>query len=92
MARHPRRGVKPALTIEVWRRYYNTAPPHSSLGYRPSVPGNSFSTTAAFRFRLAPPPGANGNRDGNALTIKPDHSVGAGHDVSGGGRQIARLR
>lgn len=24
--------------IEVWRRYYNTLRPHSSLGYRPPAP------------------------------------------------------
>src|SRR5919107_4537100 len=26
------------VLIEQWRRHYNTAPPHSALGYRPPAP------------------------------------------------------
>ncbi|WP_233352900.1 transposase, partial [Henriciella mobilis] len=26
------------VLIETWRRHYNTARPHSSLGYRPPAP------------------------------------------------------
>ena len=26
------------VVIELWRKYYNTARPHSSLGYRPPAP------------------------------------------------------
>jgi transposase InsO family protein len=26
------------VIIEVWRRYYNTERPHSSLGYKPPAP------------------------------------------------------
>src|SRR3546814_15015567 len=50
----------------------------------------SFAAIASFRFRFAPPPGANGNGGDNALTIITDHSVGAGHRPQGGAHSAAR--
>ncbi|WP_369825676.1 hypothetical protein, partial [Novosphingobium sp. HII-3] len=42
--------------------------------------GNGKIAIAAFRFRFAPPPAGNGAGGDDALTVNPDHSVGAGHD------------
>ena len=63
------------VLIEAWRRHYNTVRPHSSLGYRPPAP----EAITGLRFRFAPPAPGNGGRDNNALTINPDHPVGAAH-------------
>ena len=35
------------VLIEAWRRHYNTARPHSSLGYRPPAPEAILPRTAA---------------------------------------------
>jgi transposase InsO family protein len=36
------------VTIEMWRKHYNTIGPHSSLGYLPSIPVNSASNILYF--------------------------------------------
>lgn len=46
------------IVIEAWRRHYNTARPHGSLGYRPPAPEILFSNTvpcAAGLAETAPP-------------------------------------
>ena len=68
------------VLIEAWRRHYNTVRPHSSLGYRPPAPEAASLASVALRFRFAPPTANTGDGGVNALTIHPDHSVGAGHD------------
>ncbi|WP_208972789.1 hypothetical protein, partial [Escherichia coli] len=43
----------------------------------PAGPGSGNTAIAGLRFRFAPPPTGNGGGDDNALTISPDHPVGA---------------
>jgi putative transposase len=66
---------KAQTVIEAWRRHFNTARPHSSLGYRPPAPksvpwppapASSPGAPAATR-NVVPQP---------RLTFQPDHSVG----------------
>jgi hypothetical protein len=47
------------------------------LGLPATGPGNRDTAIAVVRFRFAPPTDDNGGGSNNALTIKPDHSVGA---------------
>ena len=66
------------ILIEAWRRHYNTARPHSALGYRPPapetiVPPSRASGSATLR-RL---PGV-GRGTRSALTLRVDQSIGAG--------------
>jgi putative transposase len=64
------------------------APPlqHRASAQQPwlssACPGNGDAAIAAFRFRLAPPPAGKGAGGDNALTINPDHSVGAGQNCA----------
>ena len=58
-------GIKIILNNQDWKVYLN------------SVENGDYAI-AAFRFRFAPPPAGNGAGGDNALTINPDHSVGAG--------------
>ncbi|WP_369825686.1 hypothetical protein, partial [Novosphingobium sp. HII-3] len=44
--------------------------------------GNGKIAIAAFRFRFAPPPAGNGAGGDDALTVNPDHSVGAGQHAA----------
>jgi putative transposase len=65
------------VLIEAWRRHYNTVRPHSALGYRPPAP---VAVPSLVSPSGSAPPAANAGEGGDdALTIKPDHSVGAGH-------------
>ncbi|OWV59910.1 hypothetical protein CDZ97_19025 [Mameliella alba] len=50
------------ILIEQWRIYDNTVRPHSALGYRPPAPESIVLMD---------------QRPDNALTIKPDHLMGA---------------
>ena len=52
------------VLIDAWRRLYNAARRHSSLGYRPPTtgPGNGDIAISGLRFRFAPPrPGYGGS-------------------------------
>ena len=44
-------------------------------------PGSGGTAIAGLRFRFAPPAPGNGGGDDNALTIYPDHPVGAAHQL-----------
>ena len=48
------------------------------VGVSAPGPGSDDAAMAALRFRFAPPAASHGARDGSALTITTDHSVGAG--------------
>ena len=67
------------VVIESWRRHYNHVRPHASLGYRAPAPEGDRA-----RLRLVPTGPAACSGDGlqaaHALTITPDHLLGAGHD------------
>jgi len=52
------------ILIEQWRIHYNTVRPQSALGYRPPAPQSIVSMDQQAH---------------NALTIKPDHPMGARH-------------
>ena len=65
------------IVIEGWRRHYNTIRPHSSLGYRPPAPATTLQPWPPSG--SAPPPASHGAESDHELTIKPDHSMGAGH-------------
>ena len=79
------------VLIEAWRRHYNTVRPHSSLGYQPPAPESDDTVIAAVRFRFAPPTGGNGGGSYDALTIKPDHSMGADHRCIAGFNPVSRV-
>ncbi|KAH1485944.1 hypothetical protein KXX52_009254, partial [Aspergillus fumigatus] len=49
------------------------------LGLPPTGTRSGDTTIVGLRFRFAPPPPDNGGGDDNALTIYPDHPVGAAH-------------
>src|SRR3546814_5736158 len=54
-------------------------PPPQQLGLSTTSPRSSFAAIAAFRFRFAPPPGANGNGGDNALTDRKSNSLNSSH-------------
>ena len=67
------------IVIESWRRHYNTVRPHGSLGYKPPAPevfvachgrAGSCATPASFAARA-------GVEAVSALTLQPDHAMGA---------------
>ncbi len=64
-----------------WRRHYNTARPHSSLGYRPPAPGRAMAGSA-IRTSFAGHPSL-GAKARHALRLKPDHPIGAGQSFQG---------
>jgi hypothetical protein len=80
------------IIIESWRRFYNTLRPHGSLGYKPPAP--EVFIPAIARGGCATPTGfaARAGADTvNALTIYPDHPMGADQTVSWGiGKSSAR--
>src|SRR3546814_18441816 len=53
-------------------------PPPQQLGLSTTSPRSSFVAIATFRFRFAPPLGANSNRGANVITNHTYHLVGAG--------------
>ena len=65
------------ILIEAWRRHYNTARPHSALGYRRPVPNNHRGAKPAIRLRYAPPPDRLGRGTRSPLTLRLDQSIGA---------------
>ena len=64
------RGMAPSLQHR---------PAAQQPGLPPAGPGSGDTAIAGLRFRFAPPTPDNGGGDDNALTNKPDHSVGAAH-------------
>ena len=71
------------VLIEAWRVHYNTVRPHSATARlhpkRSTWPALDECATAAVRLRCAPPPVSRGAGDSHALTLPPDHLMGAGH-------------
>ncbi|MBG6116365.1 transposase InsO family protein [Sphingobium sp. JAI105] len=66
------------VLIEAWRRHTTrSAPTAASATAR--RPRKRLLRHCRPPVRFAPPPGGNSNGGNNALTIKPDHSVGADH-------------
>ena len=59
------------VLIEAWRRHCNTVRPHGSLIYQPA-PRETASPPLP-PSGSAPPPGGNGQRGNNALTINTDY-------------------
>jgi IS30 family transposase len=64
------------VLIEAWRHHYNTARPHSALGYRPPAP--EVALWPAALPRPAPPATPSVEARHEALTFGPDHQMGAG--------------
>ena len=64
--------------IEDWRRHLQHHPPAHQSRVSATGSGSCLTASAAFRFRCAPPPASTGSESANALTIKMEHSVGAG--------------
>ena len=68
------------VMIEAWRRHYKHHPATQQSGLSTSGASRGDTAIAGLRFRFAPPPTGNGGGDDNALTINPDHPVGAAHN------------
>jgi len=69
------------VLIESWRRHYNTARPHSSLGYRPPAPEAIVARSDTPVPWLSTQPASQPRRSvrhGAAITFHPDHPKGSG--------------
>ena len=65
------------VLTKAWRRHYDTVHPHSSLPLPTAGPTSRSIASAVLRFRYASPPANTGDEGKHALTIRPDHPLGA---------------
>lgn len=77
------------VLIKAGRRHYNTARPHSSVGYRPPETATPPCPPSGFD---SLPTGGHGGGGTNALTSNPNHSGGNHSRRSGHVCQLRKLR
>ena len=80
------------IVIEAWRRHYNTIRPHSSLRYRPpGTRGYLLAGLASRVTRRSASPLIGGTKCPHKLIFPLDHSVRAGHPITGCDRKLKVL-